>query len=154
VFILNSLPLGTLSAPRSHAVMVPCWQWSGHHVLYALYGLHVLYALYVLQVLYILTVRGNCPARVLACRAGFVASRRRYQTATSGGGAAPEQALQDACRQALLFAQRSNAFSVAHTARWQLVRSWQAVVEIVFSERSVIFIVQGSKLLGVRRGRL
>lgn len=63
--------------------------------------------------------------------------RRRYNAAAASSGAASAPVMQEACRAALQFAARFNAFALSGGALAALTRAWQAAVEVAFTKRWV-----------------
>ena len=61
--------------------------------------------------------------------------RHRYNAAAASSGAASAPVMQEACRAALQFAARFNAFALSGGALAGLTRAWQAAVEVAFTKR-------------------
>lgn len=59
----------------------------------------------------------------------------RYNAQAGSSAAAPARVMQEACRAALTFAQRFNAFALSGGALVALTRAWQAATEVAFSKR-------------------
>ena len=66
--------------------------------------------------------------------------RHRYNAAAASSGAATAPVMQEACRTALQFAARFNAFALSGGALAALTRAWQAAVEVAFTKRWVVFL--------------